>query len=530
MLSVDEPLPKKSPYFEIDDKRLFIGAFVCGFLAIALLKGVLGWPIAAMVVPVCVMIVYAYAISRHTRDAMREEFAGDSAYYLGFLFTLISLSIALIQFNVNHDSGDQVAASFGIALATTITGLALRVLLGRLAQSPTETETEAREALTDAAHALRAELDQSVEELRTFRERVVQTSTELVEGVSGQAKKGIEEAAEELRGAAKDVRGDLVGSFKEFGKAATQLQGSATRVGKAAENFAGRVEKLRLDEALLERTLLGALDPVKLAMEKVGSEIQETASSQAALREQISRAAASIAQFAEPLGELEVVTGGLAKGLSAVGESHERLVAFAEQLRRTHEQLEVLDSSVGQLQSGIGSSGQAFASLNSQLDLDTVKVRDAVAMLDSQVRKLGGEIGQQSEAFSRGGEGVAALGRQAGEVASTFESAGAAASRFNEDLSRLAGGIVAPLESVGEVADKLKAAVSGTGGVGELARVIGEATRLLGVVNQEMSAQVGVATRHREEMERELAAAREATRNLHASLASLAKLVVQQLQ
>jgi len=528
--SADEPLAKKTPYFEIDDKRLFVAAFACGFVAIAVFKGLLDWPIVAMIVPVLVMMAYAYAVSRHTRDAMREEFAGDSAYYLGFLFTLISLSIALIQFNVGHDSGDQVAASFGIALATTITGLALRVFLGRLAQSPTETETEAREALTGAAHALRTELDQSVEELRTFRQRVMQTSTELVEGVSGEAKKAIEEAARELRGAAKDVRGDLVGSFKEFGKAATQLQGSATRVGKAAEQFAARVENLRLDEALLEKTLLGALEPVRSAMEKVSDEIQATASAHAAVREQIFQAAASIAQFAEPLGELDLATGGLSKGLSAVSESQERLGAFTEQMKRTQEQLKELDGSVDRLHSGIDSSGRAFESLGSQLDKDATSVRDAVTQLSSHFEKLAGEIGQQSNAFNRGGEAFTTLGRHAGEAASTLESAGTAAIRLNETLGQLTNRLVGPLEAVGGLAENLDGVISRMHGVPELSNVIGEATRLLGVVNQEMGAQVAVARRHREELEKDLAAARDATRELHTSLTSLATLVVQQLQ
>lgn len=69
--------------------------------------------------------------------AKREErlTAGDNLYYLGLLFTLLSLILALIQLFVLDAEGEvderayQLIGNFGIALVSTVAGIVARILL-----------------------------------------------------------------------------------------------------------------------------------------------------------------------------------------------------------------------------------------------------------------------------------------------------------------------------------------------------------------------------------------------------------------
>lgn len=73
-----------------------------------------------------VMIMYSAIIYFSPRLRLREDQAGDNVYYLGLLFTLVSLAWALWVFTPENGAR-QVIGSFGVALATTILGLSLRV-------------------------------------------------------------------------------------------------------------------------------------------------------------------------------------------------------------------------------------------------------------------------------------------------------------------------------------------------------------------------------------------------------------------
>src|SRR3546814_17959688 len=78
----------------------------------------------------------------------------------------------------------QIIANFGLALATTIAGLALRILFTQMREDPVEIEREARRDLAEATSRLKAELDTSVIELSSFRRA---TAPSLAEGMAAMA-------------------------------------------------------------------------------------------------------------------------------------------------------------------------------------------------------------------------------------------------------------------------------------------------------------------------------------------------------
>src|SRR3954452_1388905 len=78
---------------------------------------------------------------------------------------------------------EEIVQNFGIAIATTIAGIALRVFFNQLRQDPVEVERLARLELAEAARRGRRELDSTVVEFSYFRRTVQQSMVETLEEV-----------------------------------------------------------------------------------------------------------------------------------------------------------------------------------------------------------------------------------------------------------------------------------------------------------------------------------------------------------
>ena len=181
-------------------RGLFLGFFIGGGIAIVLMKSYADSPGLAVILPV--LLMGSYALTLMWPDMRpRYESAGDNFYYLGFLYTLISLAISLYQFNTEGASSG-IITSFGLALTSTILGLAGRILLS---QSPeeatTDAERRARENLARANRRLRAEMEYSIAEFQQFRAEAGRVFQHLDQGVSA-AGRALEARIEQLEGSA----------------------------------------------------------------------------------------------------------------------------------------------------------------------------------------------------------------------------------------------------------------------------------------------------------------------------------------
>src|SRR5436190_122066 len=110
-------------------------------------------------IPIGILLAYAYVVFRWRQLMLRDDQSGDNLYYLGFLYTLTSIAVSLYQFSLAESAQEQIITNFGIAIATTIVGLALRVMFNQMRQDPPEVERVSRLELADASRRLRRELD-----------------------------------------------------------------------------------------------------------------------------------------------------------------------------------------------------------------------------------------------------------------------------------------------------------------------------------------------------------------------------------
>ncbi len=167
---------------ERSGRGLFLAFFVGGGFLILLMKSLTASPLLAVLLPIVLMGSYACLLVEWPDLRAKVDFAGDNFYYLGFLYTLISLAISLYQFNT-EGATSSIITNFGLALTSTILGLAGRILLNQ-PQDEEEAEARAREDLARANRRLRAEMEYSIDEFQQFRVEAKRVFEELDRGVT----------------------------------------------------------------------------------------------------------------------------------------------------------------------------------------------------------------------------------------------------------------------------------------------------------------------------------------------------------
>lgn len=173
-------LPRRRFFSDMPDKGLFAFVAVLGFAGILFskLNGFDADYVAGGAV--ALMLAYGFVAFQFPRVRIRPDRLGDNFYYLGFIYTLASLSAALLQIRTGK-SIDDLLGSFGIALFTTIIGVAGRVLFVQMRGDIDEVEDEVRKDILNASADLRAQLNLTLAEFETFQVGVQQATKKSAE-------------------------------------------------------------------------------------------------------------------------------------------------------------------------------------------------------------------------------------------------------------------------------------------------------------------------------------------------------------
>jgi len=208
------------------DQVFFLAIFFAGLFLITGFK-VTDNPLTSAFVAVLLLCVYAFSSYRLILFKLSAEKIGDNSYYLGFLFTLISLSNALYLFT---DGGDQnqIVSDFGIALASTIAGILLRIIFNQMKIEPDQIEDIAKETLTDVGIRLSAELENVISQagnVSSALSNLMKDSMKEMEGVIAKSST----KHQELANSVEFVTNTIIERNKQV---AEQIQSSVSKLGE----------------------------------------------------------------------------------------------------------------------------------------------------------------------------------------------------------------------------------------------------------------------------------------------------------
>lgn len=204
------------------DQWGFIVFAVVGFAAIVSAKSFKVDTIGVAAGACLAMMFYAILIGRAGTGSLRADQAGDNCYYLGLIYTLASLSYAIATFDPN-DTASTIVRGFGVALATTIFGLILRVFFSQGRPDLENIEEQSRLELTEASSRLKRELSSVVLHMNDFNRQVQQSmqemkdsSTSTIEELTKTLIEGLREAVTTANEAIRTEAGDFAKRSKRY--------------------------------------------------------------------------------------------------------------------------------------------------------------------------------------------------------------------------------------------------------------------------------------------------------------------------
>ena len=200
------------------DKGLFAVFALVGGLIVILLRQTQVPILIVIAIPVGFILVYATLTTTRftfTRFRLRYDQAGDNCYYLGFIYTLISLGLALYSFNQSSvGNAREIVQNFGIALVTTVVGIVLRVILHQMRQDPHDVEERSRDELRAASANVVGHLQGMVKDTVSFRQ-MTQTEIKHFLYESRQVAEEYQESLKEFSSVAKSLVGQVRGLTKQ---------------------------------------------------------------------------------------------------------------------------------------------------------------------------------------------------------------------------------------------------------------------------------------------------------------------------
>lgn len=262
------------------DVGAFGAAFLVGVLAYFILRTAQIHQVWISVTLVGIMVIYAAMAGGLPRLRLRRDQGADNTYYLGLLFTLISMAFALHDFGIaqqnappsldGNSGAAEIIANFGIALATTIAGIFLRIMLNQMRVDPAEIEAASRLELAHAAGQVRETLNVVSKDMGLLLAEMRQRATDHHDAFTTDAKRLLEEAQRAASGVVTEAARHLAEVQLRATESLTQPIGELAALADAVGQAVARLRAVEPPPL----KLANRLEKVGAALEKLGDGVE----------------------------------------------------------------------------------------------------------------------------------------------------------------------------------------------------------------------------------------------------------------
>jgi hypothetical protein len=260
----------------------FIGWLIGGELA--------NW-ILGFVLPLFFMGGYiALGMRRDKRDLTDEKFA-DSCYYLGFIFTIVSIIFCLLDIPKINTALDTIAVRFGAAMFSTVVGIIVRVYLINFKKEFADAVQQSEDAIVDAAQKFISQIELVSEKSEQFQAYLSHATELSVERAHQKLESGLTYGLEKLENSIKQ-NSDLTTSalhkniseinnaVKKFCDVFNELLTESNRslaqiqldLNDFSKSLIENIEQSKLPVNFFSAQLQTPLDELKVSISRINSE------------------------------------------------------------------------------------------------------------------------------------------------------------------------------------------------------------------------------------------------------------------
>ena len=387
-------------------QRAFVAAFALGtVLIVGVREAFPGLGGALFAAFACSAIIVGGALIYYQKDSAAATHAADDFYYVGLLFTLVSLIHVLIRIFVfgdtsNEDRTQQLIGNFGIALISTVVGIVARVVLLSLDSPSDATDNSAphrplgleggppspndrpddllrlrdqmRQAIDALSHFTRVTLAQA-HDTKSHTERLIHEFNERIDRLADGRLSALDSVASQWEQTAQTIQ-DQISSVaakadQQLAAVVSEANDGWQQVAEHAKH-ASEVSQIRVEAAAeLSAKILDGISTVQQALPPLAKELSLAAQSAAALTAASDDAESNIAKAAvgirdagtqmqssqlaatAELSKLQDVVVSLSRALSPLGDCATTTAGSLSALRPAASETE---SAVRQLRQAVG--------------------------------------------------------------------------------------------------------------------------------------------------------------------------------
>lgn len=289
------------------DAKVFLGAVLGGLVLMSALKLVGVHQLLVTLVVAGVVVGYSVLVVRMGRLHLRLDQAGDNAYYLGLVFTLLSMGWALWEVGRRvgvPDSGtfsvaETVIGDFGLALGSTLAGIICRIVLHQMRVDPGDVEAESRIQLAQAASRMVLKLNDMSAQFGEFVLKLQHKQQDYANEMGEMHKAMRADLEQTVRLAAEESVTAMRGSAEQVTSSITAFAEAANESAKALDAAAKRLREVGPPPLRLSK----GMDKLADQIGDVGGALTTSTTELAQAVSAIRQAAADIAQATSAVGE-----------------------------------------------------------------------------------------------------------------------------------------------------------------------------------------------------------------------------------
>ncbi len=289
---------------------MFVGTYILGVILI-ILTTIFARENTLIIILVSIIPMIIYGIYVYSnRKKPNVNTIADSAYFLGFLFTITSISLALYFLTPNENDltkqFNRIIQIFGFALITTIIGLLIKVCVVNLKPDLDDLSENIMENLHESVSLFDDELVNAIERFQEidqqlsdrytdFTNKVIRMEKDTLEKTSGHLDHIITNSGQELEKFINESGQSLTTSMEESSKTLTAIM---TKVVKDIEEGG---KALDVPSDLFTDKLSEPLSNMKNQINEFNNELSEVIKSQRAIASNTEKVSKIVTNLAEKM-------------------------------------------------------------------------------------------------------------------------------------------------------------------------------------------------------------------------------------
>ena len=177
-------------------------------------------PLLMVGLSIVLMLLYGIYAYSYVESKNLSQIA-DSAYFLGFLFTLSSITMSLVDYASEGGADEEIGRivnMFGFALLTTIMGLLIKLLLERIKPSVSDLTDKTFIDFEKTVFQFDQHLSSTVNKFKNYEELVIDKLGKQVDLLTEQLDIVVNQSTQQLKGYIEESGKALSDSMKESGQ------------------------------------------------------------------------------------------------------------------------------------------------------------------------------------------------------------------------------------------------------------------------------------------------------------------------